>query len=90
LHAPSIVNIFDVEQISKPFLKSLINPPMNRNSASSIGAFHPIIFFFVVYGISLFLAFFVCRAVYYTIYGNEVVNTLNLKQPPQATGVAFR
>jgi hypothetical protein len=87
LHAPSIVNIFDVEHISKTFLKP---PPMNRNSASSLGAFHPIIFFFVVYGISLFLAFFVCRTVYYTIYGDEVVNTLNLQQSPQATVVAFR
>ncbi|MFN2439213.1 MAG: hypothetical protein ABR503_08430 [Chitinophagaceae bacterium] len=63
---------------------------MNRNSTSSLGAFHPIIFFIVVYGISLFLAFFVCRAVYFTIYGDEVVNTLNLKQHPQATAVAFR
>jgi len=63
---------------------------MNRKSTSSIGAFHPIIFFCVVYGISLFFAFFVCRAVYFTIYGDEVVNTLNLKQPPQTTGVAFR
>ncbi len=63
---------------------------MNRNTTSSLGAFHPIIFFFVVYGISLFLAFFVCRTVYYTIYGDEVENTLNLKQPVQASGVAFR
>jgi hypothetical protein len=90
LHAPSIVNIFDVEQISKPFLKPLKLPPMNRNSTSSLGAFHPFIFFLVVYGISLFLAFFVCRTVYYTIHGDEVVNTLNLRTPSQATGVAFR
>lgn len=39
---------------------------MRRNSTSSLGAFHPIIFFVIVYAISLFLAFFVCSTVYYT------------------------
>ena len=39
---------------------------MTRNSTSSLGAFHPIIFFVIVYAISLFLAFFVCSTVYYT------------------------
>ena len=43
---------------------------MTRNSASSgIGALHPILFFFLVYGISLFLAFVVCRTVYFNING---------------------
>jgi len=37
---------------------------MSRNATSSIGALHPILFFMVVYGISLFLAIFVCRTVY--------------------------
>lgn len=41
---------------------------MNRNSTSSVGAFHPIIFFVFVYGISLFMAIFVCRAIYYGIH----------------------
>jgi hypothetical protein len=40
---------------------------MRRNSTSSLGALHPVLFFFVVYGISLFLALFVCRTVYYSI-----------------------
>jgi hypothetical protein len=40
---------------------------MSRKSSSSIGALHPLLFFVVVYGISLFLAIFVCRTVYYGI-----------------------
>jgi hypothetical protein len=32
-----------------------------------MGALHPVLFFLVVYGISLFLAIFVCRTVYYSI-----------------------
>lgn len=40
---------------------------MKRNSTSSVGALHPILFFFLIYGISLFLAIFVCRTVYYSI-----------------------
>jgi hypothetical protein len=44
---------------------------MNRNASSSMGALHPILFFMLVYGISLFLAFYVCRTVYYSINGEE-------------------
>ena len=40
---------------------------MRRNSTSSIGALHPVFFFLLVYGISLFLALFVCRTVYYSM-----------------------
>ncbi|MBD0277144.1 MAG: hypothetical protein M3342_25315 [Bacteroidota bacterium] len=43
---------------------------MNRNGISSLGAFHPILFFVIVYAISLFLAFFVCRTVYFTLHGD--------------------
>lgn len=46
---------------------------MRRNSTSSIGALHPVVFFLVVYGISLFLAIFVCRTVYYSM--NNDVNS---------------
>jgi hypothetical protein len=46
---------------------------MTRNSTSTIGALHPIMFFILIYGISLFMALFVCRAVYYSINGNEDV-----------------
>jgi hypothetical protein len=41
---------------------------MRRNSTSSLGAFHPILFFLFVYGISLFLAIFVCRTVYNSLH----------------------
>ena len=32
-----------------------------------MGALHPVFFFLLIYGISLFLAIFVCRTVYYSI-----------------------
>jgi hypothetical protein len=47
---------------------------MKQNSTSSMGALHPILFFMLVYGISLFLAFYVCRTVYYSIHGDEPSN----------------
>jgi hypothetical protein len=40
---------------------------MRRRSTSSMDALHPVMFFTLVYGISLFLAIFVCRTVYYSI-----------------------
>lgn len=43
---------------------------MRRNSTSTIGALHPILFFILVYGISVCMALFVCRAVYIGINGN--------------------
>jgi hypothetical protein len=43
---------------------------MRRNSTSAIGALHPIMFFLLVYGISVCMALFVCRAVYISINGN--------------------
>ena len=49
---------------------------MRRNSTSSMGALHPVLFFMFIYGISLFLALFVCRTVYYSI-NNNVVKTSN-------------
>jgi hypothetical protein len=50
---------------------------MRRNSTPSIGAFHPVIFFTLVYGISLLLAIFVCRTVYYSM--NESASNANSK-----------
>ena len=41
---------------------------MRRNSTSAVGALHPILFFAIVYAISLFLAFFVCSTIYYTFH----------------------
>jgi hypothetical protein len=45
---------------------------MRRNSTRSVGALHPILFFLFVYGLSLFMALFVCRTVYYSINGDTV------------------
>jgi hypothetical protein len=52
---------------------------MRRNSTSAMGALHPILFFLVIYGISLFLAIFVCRTVYYSINDNSVANSKSLQ-----------
>jgi hypothetical protein len=49
---------------------------MRRNSThTSLGALHPVLFFLFIYGISLFLALFVCRTVYYSLNGSEVAST---------------
>ena len=62
---------------------------MRRNSTPSLGALHPILFFFVVYGISLFLALFVCRSVYYTI-NDDVAKQESPEVSQQTTAVAYR
>jgi hypothetical protein len=41
---------------------------MRRNSTKPVGALHPILFFLLVYGISLFMALFVCRTIYFSIH----------------------
>ena len=61
---------------------------MRRNSTSSIGAFHPILFFVFVYGFSLFLAIFVCRTVYNSL--NEETSSIqfqNLEMNNSGSGV---
>ena len=45
-----------------------------------MGAFHPVIFFIIVYGISLFMAFFVCSAIYNSIHATEDVVKEEMKQ----------
>ena len=50
---------------------------MTRNSTSSLGAIHPILFFMLVYGISLFLAIFVCRTVYNSLNEEAVAGTVS-------------
>lgn len=44
---------------------------MRRNSTSSIGALHPVLFMLLVYVISIFLAFFVCRMIYFSLHADE-------------------
>jgi hypothetical protein len=57
--------------VNNPIIRPKTNP-MRRNSTPAMGAFHPILFFMFIYGISLLLAIFVCRTVYYSL--NEEAN----------------
>ena len=43
---------------------------MKRKKAA-LGALHPILFFAGIYTIALFLAFFVCRTVFYSLNDND-------------------
>lgn len=52
---------------------------MSRKN-SSVGAFHPVLFFVVIYGISLFLAFFVCSSVYYSINDKDEISNQTASQ----------
>ncbi len=69
---------------------------MRRNATSSLGALHPILFFVIVYAISLFLAFFVCSTVYYTfnddaaVTDNATMAQGGLELSASATTTAFR
>lgn len=49
---------------------------MTRNSTSAMGALHPVLFFTLVYIISILMALFVCRAIYISVNGDpDVVQT---------------
>ena len=63
---------------------------MRQNSTSAMGALHPVLFFMLVYGISLFLALFVCRTVYYSINGTEESISASSKVAEEGTAVAYR
>lgn len=52
-----------------------------------MGALHPVLFFLVIYGISLFLAIFVCRTVYYTINDDGIANSKSLQVDTYSTSV---
>ena len=60
---------------------------MRRNSTSAMGALHPALFFLVIYGISLFLAIFVCRTVYYSINGDGVATSNTVQTDMYSTQV---
>jgi len=62
---------------------------MRRNSTSSIGALHPVLFFIFIYGISLFLAIFVCRTVYYSVNDEIAVNEQHTKNTPFEANTAY-
>jgi flagellar biosynthesis protein FliP len=61
---------------------------MRRNSTSAMGALHPILFFLVIYGISLFLAIFICRTVYYSINDDGMANTKTIQSDVYSTQTA--
>lgn len=63
---------------------------MTRNSTSTFGALHPILFFVVVYSIALFLSLFVCRNVYYAFNPAEQQVEAGKKVMVAATTVALR
>lgn len=65
--------------VNNPFKNLNLTIPMRRNSTSPIGAFHPVMFFLVIYGISLFLALFVCRTVYYSINADGIANSKTIQ-----------
>lgn len=58
---------------------------MRRNSTSSIGALHPVFFMLLVYIISVVLAFFVCRMIYFSINGDEAVTDAGVEQTEAVT-----
>jgi hypothetical protein len=62
---------------------------MRQNSTSGMGALHPILFFVFVYGISLFLAFFVCRSIYNAVNG-DVATKPSHSITLSANSTAFR
>jgi hypothetical protein len=41
---------------------------MKRNSTVAVGALHPVLFMLLVYIISVVLAFFVCRVIYFSLH----------------------
>jgi flagellar biosynthesis protein FliP len=52
-----------------------------------MGALHPVLFFLVIYGISLFLAIFVCRTVYYSINGDGVASSNTVQTDMYSTQI---
>jgi hypothetical protein len=50
-----------------------------------MGALHPVLFFLVIYGISLFLAIFICRTVYFSINGDEMARTKTIQSEMYST-----
>jgi len=54
-----------------------------------MGAFHPVLFFVLVYGISLFLAIFVCRTVYFSMNENSAENH-KIIQPASMDATAYK
>jgi hypothetical protein len=82
LHALRLRNNFII--VNNPD-KTKPTIPMRRNSTSAMGALHPVLFFLVIYGISLFLAIFVCRTVYYSINDEGITNSTTIQSDIYST-----
>ncbi|RYY81039.1 hypothetical protein [Flaviaesturariibacter aridisoli] len=63
---------------------------MTKRTSASVGALHPLLFFVLVYGISLIMALFVCRSVYYGINGDEGGAEGSVSAAPAPTAVAYQ
>ena len=61
---------------------------MRRNSTSTVGALHPVFFMLLVYIISVILAFFVCRMIYFSI--NSEPTSLNSTVEHTETAIVSR
>lgn len=53
-----------------------------------MGAFHPVLFFVVIYGISLFLALFVCNTVYHSLNDSKPEETISKTNMDISTAAA--
>jgi hypothetical protein len=53
---------------------------MRRNSTPSVGALHPVLFMLLVYIISVVLAFFVCRMIYFSIHGEATTSEVSIEK----------
>ena len=60
---------------------------MRRNSTSSIGALHPVLFMLLVYIISVVLAFFVCRMIYFSLNSEENTSKVDLDKKEPLTAL---
>jgi hypothetical protein len=63
---------------------------MKRSSHAPMGALHPLLFFVLVYGISLVMALFVCRSVYAAVNGSEAAGAGTGPEVAGSTAVAYR
>lgn len=63
---------------------------MTTRSRAAVGALHPLLFFVLVYGISLLMALFVCRSVYYGINADAAASGPAVSAAPAATAVAYQ
>jgi len=62
---------------------------MRRNSTRSLGALHPILFFILVYGISLCMALMVCTSIYNYVHSDDLARTEKAAPETEQPGIAL-